>query len=58
MDYKNIENLKVGFWVFGFIVGVFVTAYFFMENSKYNGTLIEKKVLEYNSTTGEVQWVK
>ena len=58
MDYKQQENIKVGYWFFGFIVGVFITAYFFMENSKYNGTLIKKNVLEYNSTTGDIQWKK
>ena len=55
---KDKERERVFGWVWGFFFGSFITAVIFMANSTYNGALVELGVLEYNSTTGELQFKK
>ena len=55
---KDKERERVFGWLWGLFFGVLITAFTFMQNSTYNGALVERGVLEYNATTGELQFNK
>ena len=52
---KDKERERIFGWLWGFFFGVLVTGVLFMENSKYNGALLERGLAEYNKTSGKLQ---
>ncbi len=52
----NKYNIEILFAVFGIIT--LTISLLFMHNSTYNGTLVDKGILEYNKTTGKLIFSK